>query len=87
LPIEKTLGIALKCKVCYRLIDRGDFCAFHLKAYKNITVRYQVWNKALGLSWIEYLYEIRKNSLTGEWAKEVAKYLIDDEEIRDVKEN
>lgn len=87
MPIEKTAGIVLKCKVCYRVTVGADFCALHLKAYENIMENYQVWKKALGLSWIEYLYEIRKNSLTGEWAKEVVKYLIDDEGTRDVKED
>ena len=28
---------------------------------------------------VEYLVEIQKNSLTGVWAKEVAKYLIEEE--------
>jgi hypothetical protein len=28
---------------------------------------------------MEYLEAIQKNSLTGEWAKDVAKYLIEDE--------
>jgi thymidine phosphorylase len=87
LSIEKTAGIVLKCKVCNRVTDGKDFCALHLKAHKNVTENYEAWKKALGLSWIEYLHEIRKNSLTGEWAKEVAKYLIEDEGTRDVKES
>ncbi len=87
MSIEKTGEIVLKCKVCNRVTDREDFCVLHLKANKNVTENYEVWKKALGLSWIEYLHEIRKNSLTGEWAKEVAKYLIEDEGTRDVKES
>jgi hypothetical protein len=34
---------------------------------------------------MDYLVEISKNSLTGEWAKDVAKHLIEDES-RNVKE-
>jgi hypothetical protein len=36
---------------------------------------YAVWNKALELSWKEYLSEIAKNPLTGECARDVAAYL------------
>ena len=32
--------------------------------------------KASGMFWIDYLVEIQKNSLTGEWAKDVVKHLI-----------
>jgi hypothetical protein len=41
--------------------------------------RYEAWKKALGISWKEYLNEIVKNPLTGEWAKEVAQHLIEKE--------
>jgi hypothetical protein len=39
------------------------------------------------ISWGEYLSEIQQNSLTGEWAKEVATYLVNSEGIRSVKES
>jgi hypothetical protein len=32
--------------------------------------------KASDVLWSKYLVEIQKNSLTGEWAKEVVKHLI-----------
>jgi hypothetical protein len=51
----------------------------HLKAYQNIIDKFDVWKKASGTLWGQYLVEIQKNSLTGEWAKEVAKYLIKEE--------
>jgi hypothetical protein len=51
----------------------------HLKAYQNIIDKFDVWKKASDTLWMEYLVEIQKNSLTGEWAKEVAKYLIKEE--------
>jgi hypothetical protein len=41
--------------------------------------KFELWKKASGLVWIEYLVEIQKNSLTGEWAKEVVKHLIKEE--------
>jgi len=74
----------MKCKVCNREMDKVDFCLFHFKAYQSVTNSYDVWKKALGLSWEEYLNVIEKNSLTGEWAKEVAKYLIDNEVAKSV---
>jgi len=41
--------------------------------------KFRVWEAASNVSWSQYLVEIQKNSLTGEWAKEVAKYLIEEE--------
>jgi hypothetical protein len=52
----------------------------HHKAYENLVEKFQVWQKATDVSWSQYLGEIQKNSLTGVWAKEVAKYLIEEEE-------
>jgi hypothetical protein len=75
----------MKCRVCSRETDEVDFCTSHLKAHQSVVENYDVWKKALGLSWEEYLSEIEKNSLTGEWAKEVAKYLIDSGVARSVK--
>jgi hypothetical protein len=69
----------LKCKVCDREAIEKDFCELHLKAYENIVEKYDVWRKALKISWREYLSEIEQNSLTGEWVKEVANYLINSE--------
>jgi len=77
----------LKCKVCYREAGERDFCLVHLKAYENIVRKYDFWRKASKISWKEYLSEIKQNSLTGEWAKEVASYLISNEGIRSVKES
>jgi len=51
-----------------------------LKAYNSIVEKYAVWRKALKISWEEYLSEIEKHSLTGDWAKEVAKCLMSKEE-------
>jgi hypothetical protein len=36
--------------------------------------------KASDVVWKDYLVSIQKNSLTGEWAKEVAKHLMKEEE-------
>jgi len=66
----------LKCVVCSRDAGEKGYCELHLKAYENIVKNYDAWKKALEISWKEYLSGVVKNPLTGEWAKEVAEYLI-----------
>jgi hypothetical protein len=46
-----------------------------MKAHENIAEKYELWKRALEISWKEYLSEIVKNPFTGEWVKEVAEYL------------
>ena len=74
----------MNCKVCQRGAQEKDYCELHLRAYESILDRFKVWQRAIGLPWMQYIEEIQKNSLTGEWAKEVAKQLIR-EESKDVQ--
>ncbi len=76
----------MNCKICHRKAIMKDFCSAHLKAYENIIEKYECWKKALTISWREYLSEIERNPLTGEWVKEVASYLIKNEETTNGKE-
>jgi hypothetical protein len=69
----------LKCKICQRQAQDKGYCLLHLEAYHNIREKYLVWMKASDVGWRDYLVLIQKNSLTGEWAKEVAKQLIEEE--------
>ena len=69
----------MKCKICSREAEENGFCPLHLRAYQNVLEKFEQWRKASGLVWVEYLVEIQKNSLTGEWAREVVKQLIKDE--------
>lgn len=69
----------MKCKICNREVHEGGFCALHAETYNNIQVKFEAWKRALDISWRQYLAEIQKNSLTGEWAKDVAKHLIEEE--------
>jgi hypothetical protein len=69
----------VKCKICSREAQENGFCILHLKAYQNVIEKFDVWRKASGMLWIDYLVEIQKNSLTGEWAKDVVKHLIKEE--------
>ena len=66
----------MKCKICNKDVDDNDLCTLHLRAYNNIIAKFVLWKQASNISWAEYLAELQKNSLTGEWAKEVAKYII-----------
>jgi hypothetical protein len=69
----------MNCKLCNRTAEENGFCPLHSKAYSKVIEKFAVWRAASEVSWMEYLVAIQKNSLTGEWAKDVAKYLIEDE--------
>jgi hypothetical protein len=69
----------LNCKVCCREAGEDGFCLMHSKAYRNVLDKFRVWESALNVSWRQYLGEVQKNSLTGVWAKDVAEYLIEEE--------
>ena len=75
----------MSCKICSRPAKENGYCNIHLKTYKSIVEKFEVWKKASLISWEDYLVEISKNSLTGEWAKEVAKYLIEEDQKCQVK--
>lgn len=77
----------MNCKLCSKEAEGNDFCTLHQKAYGNLMDSYTVWRKALKTSWQEYLSQVAKNSLTGDWVKEVAKYLLENEETKNVKQS
>jgi hypothetical protein len=62
--------------VCSREVFENDYCELHARAYQSVMKKYEVWKRALEISWKEYLSEIAKNPFTGEWAKEVAEHLL-----------
>jgi hypothetical protein len=69
----------LNCKLCHRESGKDGFCRLHVKAYSNVLEKFKVWEAALNITWSQYLVDIQKNSLTGVWAKDVARYLIEEE--------
>ena len=69
----------MKCKVCDREAE-NEYCELHVKAYRNIVKEYDVWKKASGVSWKQYLNELVNNPYTGVWAREVAEHLMKSEE-------
>jgi hypothetical protein len=68
-------------------VKEKGLCELHLKAYDNLMKSYAVWRKALKTCWQEYLSQITKNSLTGACVKEVAEYLIETGETRNVRQS
>jgi len=74
----------LKCKICNKEAENDSYCELHKRAYDSIVKKYEFWKKALEISWKEYLSEIAKNPLTGEWAKEVAEHIIKSGEEQNV---
>ena len=68
-----------KCILCDREVVKQGYCRLHARAYENIILKYEYWRKALDLTWKEYLSGIAENSLTGEWARQVAEHLVQTE--------
>jgi hypothetical protein len=77
----------MKCKACNRDAGENDYCESHMKAYENVVEKYKVWQKAIQISWKEYLSGIVKNPLTGEWAREAAESMIESGEKQDGTSN
>ena len=71
----------MKCRLCSRETkNESKYCELHDRAYANIVKKFELWKKASGTSWEEYLNELVKNPFTGVWAKEVAEQLLKKEE-------
>jgi hypothetical protein len=70
----------VSCKICERESVKEGFCEFHYKAKENLVNMFDLWRKALNISWKEYLSQVAENSSAGNWVKEVAKYLIENGE-------
>ncbi|MGD6852082.1 MAG: hypothetical protein ACQCN6_08490 [Candidatus Bathyarchaeia archaeon] len=70
----------MKCKICSREAQKDCYCILHYRAYQNIVDKYKVWQKASEFTWNQYLAAVQKNSLTGEWAKEVVNHIIEEEQ-------
>jgi len=84
MPAKRRKGEkGMKCKACSREAGENGYCELHIKGYQNIIEKYNVWQKAMQISWKEYLSEIVKNPLTGDWAREVAESMIESGEKQD----
>ncbi len=75
----------LNCPLCGKDSRQEGFCKLHAQANENLLKKYDRWRTSREISWKEYLSEVAKNPLTGEWARQVARYLIDLENHKNVK--
>ena len=65
----------MSCPVCGKpSVD--TFCSAHEMAYQNILEAYDVWRRAMDVSWREYLERARSNPNSGRWAQEVCAHLL-----------
>lgn len=76
LVLKNLRGKRMKCKICSEETAGKIYCPLHNEAYKNIVNKFERWQKALDISWKEYLSEIANNALTGKAAKETADHLL-----------
>ena len=68
-----------KCVVCQSTIEKGQFCDAHSIAKKNLEEKYPDWKNAYGsLSKIDYYKKLidEEEIPIGDWAREVAEYLL-----------
>ena len=84
MPFEESGEKSLTCLICQREVEDNELCSFHLAAYNSLVQQYETWKKALVISWKDYLRKVEMNSVTGDWAREVANYLSKKEETKDV---
>jgi hypothetical protein len=75
----------VSCKICSRQSAKEGFCKRHWKAYRNLVDSFAVWQRAMPISWKEYLSQIVEISLAGNWVKEVAEYLQENGEQENVR--
>ncbi|MCD6529505.1 hypothetical protein J7L06_04370 [Candidatus Bathyarchaeota archaeon] len=68
----------MKCLICGRESEE-EFCEYHRLAYRKLKEAYVKWREATEVSWREYLSEVVKNPFTGEWSKEVARKLLEED--------
>jgi len=65
----------VKCRLCERA-GAPEFCAYHQAAKEEVERAYPLWVRAYGaMEWKDYLDNIKHNTQTGEWAREIADLL------------
>lgn len=65
------------CLLCKRRTASGStLCGNHQLAKSNLDAAYPAWKEAYGgMSWKQYLSEVKRNPQTGDWARDVAELL------------
>jgi hypothetical protein len=67
----------MTCPICGKEpAEASELCNHHESARIGILAAYQKWIVAFGgMDWIDFLHKIEKLEESGEWTREVAKYL------------
>ncbi|MCD6301394.1 MAG: DNA topoisomerase I [Staphylothermus sp.] len=60
-----------KCLLCNREEYRNGLCKYHYQAVETLKQKYIIWKEKEGVSWNEYLKNIRKLKSTGKWIREI----------------
>ncbi|MEM2134601.1 MAG: hypothetical protein Q6366_006455 [Candidatus Freyarchaeota archaeon] len=69
----------MNCLICGVNTNEGfDYCENHLSAYINLKEAYNEWKKAMDITWQEYLKKVIENENTGEWVRELAIHLLNE---------
>jgi hypothetical protein len=67
---------AVKCSICGRE-GESDLCVYHKAAMERVKEAYPRWVKAYGaIEWKDYLDNVKRNFQTGQWAREIAEFLV-----------
>ncbi|OYT37668.1 MAG: DNA topoisomerase I [Desulfurococcales archaeon ex4484_58] len=64
-----------KCRLCSREEWKNNLCIYHYRAYEELKNKYSEWRKREGISWEEYLKNLKKLRSTGRWVKEVVEQI------------
>ncbi len=69
----------MNCIICGVNTNEGsNYCENHLSAYINLKEAYNEWKKAMDITWQEYLKKVIENENTGEWVRELAIHLLNE---------
>lgn len=62
-----------RCGLCHRRrVEGSDYCLHHQRAFRNLEEKFEAWEEALDIDWVEFLKKASGMKETGEWAKGVA---------------
>ncbi len=62
----------MECQICPRPAKpNSPLCRFHHFALKRLVGRFEAWQKAVDVGWVEYLKQVEANPLSGVWVREV----------------
>lgn len=64
------------CVVCGAIAE-GELCFRHERALRELRDKYPAWRAAFNYTVREYLEAVVKRKETGEWAKELARYILE----------